>query len=73
MTMLGLTVSMEMRAKANAPRRFGHVLRAEENPVRIALNFVVRGKRKSTRKGKVKEIRKKFIGRKRMLQIALSG
>ena len=39
MAMLGLSVSMEMAAKANALRWFGHLLRTEANPVRIALNF----------------------------------
>ena len=34
-------------AKANALRWFGYVLRAEEdNPVKMALNFELRGKRK---------------------------
>ena len=60
MAMLGLTVSIEMAAKTNALRWFGHVLRTEEdNPVKKALNFEVDGKRKkgrpkSTWKGKVK-------------------
>ena len=40
MTMLGLTVSMEVVAKATALRWYGHVLRAEKNNLmRRALNF----------------------------------
>ena len=38
MTMLGLTVSMEMAAKENALKWFGHVLRIEDNLVKMALN-----------------------------------
>ena len=59
--MFGSTVSMEMAAKANALRWFGQVLRTQEDkPVRIVLNFEVRGKRKkrppkSTRKRKVRD------------------
>jgi len=42
MNMLGLPASIEMTAKANALRWFGHVLRTEENSVlRVALNFDV--------------------------------
>ena len=55
-TMLGLTVSTEMAAKANA-LGFGHVLK-EDNHARKALNFGMRGKKerlKSTPKGKVKD------------------
>ena len=52
---------MEMAAKSNVLRWFGHVLTAEkDNPVRMVVNFEVRGKRKkghpkSTWKGKVKD------------------
>ena len=59
MTMLGLTVSIEMAVKANVLRWFGHVLRTKkDNSVRMTLKFEVRGKRKigrpkSTWKGKV--------------------
>ena len=58
MAMLDLTVSMKMAA--NALKCFGHVLRAEDNPMRMALNFKVRGKRKkgypqSTWKRKIKD------------------
>ena len=44
MTMLGSTASMENAAKANALRWFGHVLKAEDNPMKIAFNFMVKGK-----------------------------
>ena len=63
MAKLGLTASIEMAA---ALKWFGHLLRTDEdNPVRMALNFEVRGKRKkgrpkSTWKGKVKDSLKKF-------------
>ena len=62
MTVLGLTVSMEMEAKTNALRWFRHELRTEEdNLVRMALNFEVSAKRKkghpkSTWKGKVEVV-----------------
>ena len=49
MTMLGLTASMKMLAKANAPRWFERVLTADDNPVRMALNFKVSGKRKGAK------------------------
>ena len=52
MTMLGLTVLMKMAAKANALRWFGHVFRAEDNRVRMAMNFEV--KRKKTQKEHMK-------------------
>ena len=60
MSMLGLTVQMEMTANSNALRWFGHVLRAEDNPVNMALIFEVRGTRKKgcpkgTWKEKVKD------------------
>ena len=45
MTKLDLIVLMEMAAKANALRWFGHVLRIEDNSVKMALNFEMRGKR----------------------------
>ena len=58
MAMLGLTVWMEMAAKEQ--RRFGPVLSAEDNRVRMALNFEMKAKKKkrcpkSTWKGKVKD------------------
>ena len=60
-TVLGLTVSMEMAAKANTLEMIWELLRAkEDDPMRMALNFEVRGKRKkgysnNTWKGKVKD------------------
>ena len=49
--MLGLTVSLEMAAKANAQRWCRYVLRTKENnPFRMALNFEVRGKRRCAQK-----------------------
>ena len=42
--MLGLTVSMKMTAKENAPRWFEYVLKTEDNPVRMALSFEERGR-----------------------------
>jgi len=51
MTMLGLTASIEMTAKVNALRWFGHVLRTEENSALIvALDIVVPGKREDVRR-----------------------
>ena len=47
MIMLGLTAAMEMSAKAIAMRWFEHVLRTkEDNAVRMALSFQVKGKKK---------------------------
>ena len=45
MTMLGLTVPIEMVVKANAVRWYGHALRREQNnALRRALHFEVRGR-----------------------------
>ena len=58
MTMLGLTVLMEMAAKTNnAPRWFGRVLETEEDiPVRMTLNFEVRRERRGARRTHGKKI-----------------
>ena len=66
MEMLGLVESLEMIAKANAVRWYGHVLRREDgNILRKALDLEVMGKRrrgrpKSTWKRKVEEEVKKL-------------
>ena len=44
MTTLGLNVSIETVAKANSLRWFGHVVKAEDNCLKMALNYEVRGK-----------------------------
>jgi len=65
MIMLDLTTSIEMTAKANALRWFGHALRTEENSaLKVALDFEVlekrkRGRLKNTWRGKVKDNSKK--------------
>jgi len=67
MNMLSLTASIELTAKANALRWFGHVLRTEENSaMKVVLDFEVlrkskRGRQKSTWRGKFKDNLKKLI------------
>jgi len=46
MNMLGLTASIEMTAKANVLRWFGHVLRTENSALKAAMDFEVLEKRK---------------------------
>ena len=60
MTMLGLTESMEIAAKANELSCYKHMLRTEDNPVKMTVNLKLGGKwrigrLKSTWKEKVKD------------------
>ena len=54
--MLDLTVSTDMAAVANARRWFEHMIRTEDNPVRIALIFEGRQKERAKEHMEVKDI-----------------
>ena len=59
MDMLGLKETIDRLATVNGVRRYGHVLRRDDNSVlRVALNLEVTGKRK---RGRLKKTWKKQV------------